>query len=118
MMAVSSTAASDLPNARFVSMDQCRGVAILLMFAGFGLIAYAVLVLICDLCSVQLGLLRTLGQNPLLAYLLDMTAGSAVSALLPEGGGWPWALAESGLRFALAYLPVRLLEWRRIHLRL
>jgi hypothetical protein len=85
---------------------------------GFGLIAYAVFVLLCDAGSFQLGLFRTFGQNPLIAYLLDMGAGSAVSAFLPEGGGWRWALAESGLRFALTYFPVRLLEWRRIYLRL
>src|SRR5262249_57627895 len=86
--------------------------------SGFGLIVYAVFVVLCDVASFQLGVLRTFGQNPLIAYLLNMGAGSAVSALLPEGGGWPWALAESGLRFALTYLPVRLLEWRRIYLRL
>jgi predicted acyltransferase len=85
---------------------------------GFGLLVYAVLVVLCDAGSFQLGLLRTFGQNPLIAYLLDMGAGSVASALLPEEVGWPWALAESGLRFALTYLPVRLLEWRRIYLRL
>jgi predicted acyltransferase len=86
--------------------------------SGFGLIAYAIFVVLCDARSFQLGVLRTFGQNPLIAYLLDGLAGGVVSALLPEGGGWPWALAECGLRFALTYVPVRLLEWRRIYLRL
>jgi hypothetical protein len=90
----------------------------MLTATGFGLIAYAVFVVLCDAGSFQLGVLRTFGQNPLIAYLLDGGAGDVASALLPEGGGWPWALAESGLRFALTYLPVRLLEWRRIYLRL
>lgn len=79
---------------------------------------YAVFVVLCDGGAFQLGVLRTFGQNPLIAYLLDGTAGAVVSALVPEAGGWPWALTESGLRFALTYLPVRLLEWRRIYLRL
>ena len=50
--------------------------------------------------------------------LLDGGAGSVAGALVPAGGGWPWALVESGLRFSLTYLPVRLLEWRGIYLRL
>jgi hypothetical protein len=59
-----------------------------------------------------------LGQNPLIAYLLDGLVGGLVSAFWPESGGWPWALAGSAVRFGLTYGPVRLLEWRRIYLRL
>jgi predicted acyltransferase len=90
----------------------------MLTTTGFGLLMYALLVVLCDAGGFQLGLLRTFGQNPLIAYLLDGPMGDVVSALLPEGGGWPWALAGSGLRLLLTYLPVRLLEWRRIYLRL
>jgi hypothetical protein len=61
--------------------------------------------------------LRTLGQNPLIAYLLD-GIGGAVSDGWSEGGGWPWALAGVAVRFTVTYVPVRLLEWRRIYLRL
>jgi hypothetical protein len=85
---------------------------------GFGLITYAVFVLLCDAGTFRLGVLRTFGQNPLIAYLLDGSMGGLVSGFWPEGGGWPWALAEAALRFSLTYLPVRLLEWRRIYLRL
>jgi hypothetical protein len=85
---------------------------------GFGLIVYAVFVVLCDAGTFRLGVLRTFGQNPLIAYLLDGWMGGLVSGLGPEGGGWPWALARSALRFFLTYLPVRLLEWRRIYLRL
>jgi len=59
-----------------------------------------------------------LGQNPLIAYLLDGTIGGLVSDCFPESGGWTWALAGSAARFGVAYVPVRLLEWRRIYLRL
>jgi predicted acyltransferase len=85
---------------------------------GFGLLLYALLVVLCDAGGLQLGLLRTFGQNPLIAYLLDGLMGGVAEALVPEANGWPWALAESGLRFLLTYVPVRLLEWRRIYLRL
>jgi hypothetical protein len=90
----------------------------MLTTTGFGLLLYALLVVLCDAGAFQLGLLRTFGQNPLIAYLLDMPIGDVVSAILPDGGGWPWALVGSGLRLFLTYLPVRLLERRRIYLRL
>ena len=67
---------------------------------------------------LRIGVLRTFGQNPLIAYWLDGTMGGLVSAFWPEGGGLPWALAGSAVRFGLTYGPVRLLEWRRIYLRL
>jgi predicted acyltransferase len=90
----------------------------MLTATGFGLLLYAAFVGLCDAKSFRLGVLRTLGQNPLIAYLLDGLAGGLVSAFWPESGGWPWALAGSAVRFGLTYGPVRLLEWRRIYLRL
>jgi len=85
---------------------------------GFGLIVYAAFVWLCDAGTFRLGVLRTLGQNPLLAYLLDGLLGGLVSDFWPESGGWTWALAGAAVRFGVAYGPVRLLEWRRIYLRL
>jgi hypothetical protein len=75
-------------------------------------------VLLGDAGTFRLGILRTLGQNPLIAYFLDPLIGGLVSACWPADGGWPWALAGAALRLALTYLPVRVLEWRRIYLRL
>ena len=40
-----------------------------------------------------------MGQNPLIAYLLDGLMGGLVSDFWPEGGGWPWALAGLAVRF-------------------
>jgi predicted acyltransferase len=90
----------------------------MLTATGFGLLGYAVFVLLCDAWIVRVGVLRTFGQNPLIAYLLDGSLGGLVSEFWPEGGGLSWALAGAAVRFALTYLPVRLLEWRRIYLRL
>jgi hypothetical protein len=81
-------------------------------------LGYAVFVLLCDAWIARVGVLRTFGQNPLIAYLLDGSLGGLVSDFWPEGGGLSWALAGAAVRFALTYLPVRLLEWRRIYLRL
>jgi predicted acyltransferase len=85
---------------------------------GFGLVVYSLFVLLCDHRAWGVGVLRTLGQNPLIAYFLDGPAGEIVALFWPEGGGWPWALAGAGLQFALTYGAVRFLEWRRIFLRL
>jgi hypothetical protein len=90
----------------------------MLTATGFGLLVYAAFVFLCDAWMVRVGVLRTFGQNPLIAYWLDGSMGGLVSGFWPEGGGLPWALAGAAVRFALTYLPVRLLEWRRIYLRL
>jgi hypothetical protein len=90
----------------------------MLTATGFGLIACAVFVLLCDAWSIRVGVLRTFGQNPLIAYLLDGPVGDLVAWFWPEGGGLPWAITGAAVRFALTYLPVRLLQWRRIYLRL
>jgi predicted acyltransferase len=93
-------------------------VPFLLAATGFGLLVYAGFVLLGDVKSVRVGMLRTFGQNPLIAYLLDMQLGSLVSDLWPESGGLCWAFTGAAVRLALTYLPVRLLEWQRIYLRL
>jgi hypothetical protein len=90
----------------------------MLTATGFGLLGYAVVVLLCNVWGVRVGVLRTFGQNPLIAYLLDGWVGGLVAETWPEGGGLPWALMGAAFRFTLTYLPVRLLEWRRIYLRL
>jgi len=90
----------------------------LLTASGFGLLVYATFVWLCDARTFRLGVLRTLGQNPLIAYLLDGLIGGTVSDFWPEGGGWLGALTGSAVDFAVTYGPVRLLEWRRIYLRL
>jgi predicted acyltransferase len=90
----------------------------MLTSTGFGLMVYAAFVWLCDARTFRLGVLRTLGQNPLIAYLLDGWMGDLVSDFWPESGGLPWALGGAALRFAMTYVPVRLLEWRRIYLRL
>jgi hypothetical protein len=89
-----------------------------LFATGLALGVYALLVLLCDVGNLRVGVLRTFGQNPLIAYILHMNLGGAIALFWPEGGGWPLALAGAALRFAAEYLTMRLLEWRRIFLRL
>jgi hypothetical protein len=85
---------------------------------GLALGVLALLVRCCDVGGFQVGVLRTFGRNPLIDYILHMSLDGPIASSWPDGGGWPVALAGATLRFALEYLPVRLLEWRRIFLRL
>src|SRR5262249_35354663 len=78
----------------------------MLTATGFGLIVYAAFVWLCDAGTFRLGVLRTLGQNPLIAYLLDGLIGGLVPDFWPESGGWPWALAGAAVRFGRASVPV------------
>ena len=89
-----------------------------LLATGLALGVYALFVGWCDVGGFRLGVLRTFGQNPLIAYILHMNLGGAIALFWPEGGGWPLALAGATLRFASEYLVMRFLEWRRIFLRL
>jgi predicted acyltransferase len=89
-----------------------------LFSTGLALAVYAGFVRLSDSGGLRVGLLRTLGQNPLVAYLLDGVVVGAVSDVWPTGGGWPTALAGALAALTLTYLPVRLLERRRIFLRL
>jgi hypothetical protein len=89
-----------------------------LFATGLALGVLALLVRCCDVRGFRVGVLRTFGQNPLIAYILHLQLGGAIASFWPSGGGWPVALAGVTLRFGLEYLPVRLLEWRRIFLRL
>ena len=89
-----------------------------LFATGLALGVYALLVQLCDVGGLRVGVLRTFGQNPLIAYIVHMNLGGAIANAWPEGGGWPLALAGAAFRFASEYLIMRFLEWRRIFLRL
>jgi predicted acyltransferase len=89
-----------------------------LFATGLALGVFALFVRCCDVGGFHLGVLRTFGQNSLIAYIIHMNIGGIIGSFWSDGGGWPLALAGSTFRFALEYLPVRLLEWRRIFLRL
>jgi predicted acyltransferase len=97
---------------------------------GFCLLGYLIFVLVSDVGGRQLGVLRTFGQNPLAAYILELfilnsalrTAFGAIRrcapTLLPEEESWQFGLLYCLVWFAVTYLVVRWLERRRWYLRL
>lgn len=86
---------------------------------GAALGVYALFVLLCDVRGVQLGVLRSFGQNPLAAYILHLFVLNGVVRAFWPGDSTDWlALGHCLVWFALTYACVRFLEWRRWYLRL
>jgi predicted acyltransferase len=86
---------------------------------GYVLGVYALFVLLCDLGSLRIGVLRTFGQNPLATYILHLfILNGRVRALWPDDSTTMLAVGHCLVWFALTYLCVRFLESRRLYLRL
>ncbi len=90
-----------------------------LFSSGFALALYALFMPLCDVGGLQIGLFRTLGQNPLAAYIIHH--------MVERGGpvGRTRTTRRSGtdcaglvVFFAISYLFVRYLEKQGFYLRL
>jgi hypothetical protein len=87
---------------------------------GYALAVYALFVWLCDVGSMQLGVLRTFGQNPLATYAIELylLGGIVFPLVWPSDRTVLWAMAHCLAWFVLTYMAVRYLEFRRLYWRL
>src|SRR5260370_42589749 len=89
-----------------------------LFSSGFALVVYAFFVVLTDLCRIQIGFFRTLGQNALAAYVLHEIVGGAVHAFAPKDSALGWVVATFALYVTITYMFVRHLEKQGIYIRM
>jgi predicted acyltransferase len=100
-------------------MSQRSGAVSYLTFAaGFSLAVFVLFHLVCDRLGWRLGHFRTLGVNALAAYILGGMVEEAVQLKVPRDAPAGEVAAAFVVFFLCGYLLARLLEWKRIVLRL
>jgi predicted acyltransferase len=89
-----------------------------LFSTGFALLILSIMVPVCDSFGLQIGLFRTLGQNPLAAYIIHHAVEGAVLTVVPKDSPLWYGMAGLAVFFAITYMFVRYLEKHKIYLRL
>ncbi len=89
-----------------------------LFSSGFALAIYAFFVLLSDLCRIQIGFFRTLGQNALAAYVLHEIVNGALRAFAPKDSPLWWVAVTFTVYVGVTYMFVRHLETHGIFIRM
>ena len=97
---------------------RAASLSFILFATGFALAAYLVFVLLGDGGRVRIGLLRTLGQNALAAYIIQEIIDHAVKVYAPKDSPLWWVAVTFAIFVTLTYLAVRYLERNGIYLRM
>ncbi|MFO0917683.1 MAG: hypothetical protein U0872_05135 [Planctomycetaceae bacterium] len=90
----------------------------ILSASGFSFLAYAVFVWLCDVWGLQLGIFRTFGLNPLLAYCIHEMIAHQLHKIMPRDAPLWYCVGGFILFFWATYACIRYLEKRNIFVRL
>lgn len=101
-------------------MDKKRMVSLpfTLFSTGFNLFLYGLFIIVVDVGGLQSGVLRTLGQNPLAAYIIHEMLLRGGHNLTPDNSPLWWGTLVFLLFFGTVFMMVRYLEKNRLSLRL
>ena len=86
--------------------------------SGFAFALYGLFILRATSAGWQLGVFRTLGQNPLAAYIIHHMVGEVMPQVVPRDSPFGWALVALVIFFSITYLFVRYLERQALCIRL
>lgn len=86
--------------------------------SGFAIALYGVFFFCCDVRQWSLGMFRTLGQNPLAAYLTHHLVAHTTFSVVPRDSSLLWVLIGLVFSFSITYLFARYLEKQNLYLRL